>query len=137
MLRLVEPLTLGTLESAVRVSFARDTCAEDDLPSWTPENPSRGHCAVAALTLNDLLGGLLLRAEVHRDGLHTGYHWWNRLAGVDVDLTADQFADDEVVGEPAVIERPPGRPRRYADQYELFQGRVLAALGIEGQSQPG
>ena len=121
---------LAAVERAFRASFARDTCAEDDLPQWSADNPSRGHCGVAALTLHDLLGGRLLLAEVHRDGERIGYHWWNRLAGIDIDLTRDQFAPDEIVAQPEAMQRPPGPPKRYADQYELFRGRVFHALGL-------
>jgi hypothetical protein len=120
--------SLADVESAFRASFARDTCSEDDLPFWSPENPSRGHCAVTALTLHDLVGGDLLLAEVHRAGEKVGYHWWNRLAGIDIDLTRDQFAADEIVGEPEVVERPPGPLKRYADQYVTFRTRVRGAL---------
>lgn len=124
------PYTLSSVESAFQSSFSVDLCAEDDLPCWTTDDPSRGHCAIAALTLNDLLGGDLLVAEVYRDGNKTGYHYWNRLAGLDVDLTRDQFLDNEVVGEPDVVERPAGRPTHYAEEYDTFRARVFASLGI-------
>jgi hypothetical protein len=41
-----------------------------------------------ALTINDLLGGELLVAEVLRaDGSRQGVHWWNRLPdGTEIDL---------------------------------------------------
>lgn len=127
----MSPSSLSTIESAFRAAFAKETCSEDDLPSWTPENPSRGHCAVAALTLNDLVGGDLLLATVERDGVQTGYHYWNRLAGIDVDLTRDQFLPGEVVGSPEVVTRPPGRPNHYGEQYDAFRSRVAETLGIE------
>ena len=61
---------------------------------------------MTALVVHDLLGGQLLEAEVHHaDGSPQGYHYWNRLAGLDVDLTYEQFADGEVVGAPRLIER--------------------------------
>ena len=125
------PLTLAAVEAAFRASFARDSCAEDDLPLWSPENPARGHCAVAALTVNDLFGGELLLATVERDGVRTGYHYWNRLAGLDVDLTADQFLPGEVINEPEALARPAGRPTMYADQYDAFRTRVFGELGLE------
>ncbi len=123
-----EPTNLAAVEAAVRSAFARDTCSPDDLPTWTADNASRGHCAVAALTLHDLFGGDLLLATVHRHGVQTGYHWWNRLAGLDIDLTRDQFFADEVVGPPQVKKRPTGRPGAYADQYDIFRRRVVTAL---------
>lgn len=125
------PLTLSAIEAAVRAAFSRELCSPDDLADWTPGNPSRGHCAVTALTLHDLLGGDLLVAEVTRGGERTGYHSWNRIGGVEVDLTREQFAPDEVVGEPEVVHRPPGLPGPYTDQYLEMRRRVGAALGVE------
>lgn len=125
------PLTLSAIEAAVRASFSIDLCSPDDVATWTPDNPSRGHCAVVALTLNDLLGGELLVAEVRRDGVRTGFHSWNRIGGVEIDLTRDQFAPDEVVGEPEIVPRPPGLPSQYDEQHRELRRRVGAVLGID------
>lgn len=129
----MSPVTLAAVESAVRAAFSRDLCAEDDLPYWTPDNPSRGHCAITALTLNDLLGGDLLIATVSRDGVQSGYHYWNRLADLDVDLTCDQFLPNEIVGEPEVVARPESRPKRYGAQYDILRSRVYEALGLTSE----
>lgn len=126
----MEPFTLIAVEQAFGAAYGRDTCAEDDLPFWSATNPSRGHCAVAALTINDLLGGDLLVATVETDGKQTGYHWWNRLNGVDLDMTRTQFLPNEVVGQPDVLVRPQERPKHYADQYDMFRSRVFAALEL-------
>lgn len=128
------PLTLAAIDEAFHRAFALDTCAEDDLPFWTIDNPSRGHCAVAALTLNDLLGGDLLLAEVERDDVKVGYHYWNSLAGVEVDMTRAQFFEGEVVLPAQVVKRPPGPPKTYADQYDRFRHRVNEALGVSSPS---
>jgi hypothetical protein len=80
--------------------------------------------------VRDLLGGDLLLAEVLRpDGSRQGVHGWNRLpGGREVDLTREQFAADELVQVPRVVERPPGPPRRGAEQYAAFRAAVEAAL---------
>ena len=127
----MQPLTLNRIQAAFDASFALDTCSEDDLPFWTVDNPSRGHCAVAALTLHDLIGGDLLLAIVERDDVQVGYHYWNRLAGVDIDLTRDQFIPGESVSAPNVVVRPPERPGNYAEQYDVFRRRVGQQLGIQ------
>jgi hypothetical protein len=124
------PTSLREIERAVRAAWGVDVCEDPaDVPRWSPANPARGQCGPTALVLNDLLGGDLCVAEVHRpDGSRQGFHWWNRLAGVDVDLTLEQFGDDERVQEPRVVARPPGPLRRGEAQYLLLRGRVLAAL---------
>lgn len=124
--------TLDQLGEAIRASFAIDTCSPDDLPEWSATNASRGHCAMSALTVHDHLGGQLLCAEVHRDGQRFGYHWWNRLDGTDVDFTRDQFAPDEIVGEPWLVERPPGDGHLYGAQHQMFRERVAERLANGG-----
>ena len=125
------PLTLEDLEAAIRASWSFETCDPSDADVWTPANPSRGQCAVTALVVHDLLGGQLLEAEVHHaDGSPQGYHYWNRLAGLDVDLTFEQFAGGEVVGAPRLIERLASAPWLAHEQYLVFRDRVRAALGL-------
>jgi hypothetical protein len=123
------PFTFTGLESAIRSSWSIETCDPTDVPVWTPAEPSRGQCAVTALVVHDLLGGELLEAEVdHADGSHQGFHYWNRFAGVDVDLTRRQFADGEVVLAPHLIARLPDVPWLAQEQYVIFRDRVITAL---------
>lgn len=121
----------AVVAAAVRASWSRETCDECDLEAWSVANPARGQCGPTALTVHDLLGGALLVAEVWGpDGRWLGYHWWNRLPdGRELDLTREQFGPDELVQQPREVDRPPGRPRRCAAQYELLRGRVSAAIG--------
>lgn len=85
---------------------------------------------MTSLVLQDFFGGELLCAEVRAHGEKFGYHWWNRLGGFDVDLTGDQFAEHEIVGEPWVTVRPEGSDHFYAEQYLLFRSRVWDRLGL-------
>jgi hypothetical protein len=121
-------VTLGQLEQVVRSCFARDTCSPDDLSEWSEGNRSRGHCAVTTLTLNDMLGGELLCAEVRVGSTRIGYHWWNRIGDTEIDFTRDQFAAHEIIGQPWVARRPPGNDHFYGAQHALFAQRVNSAL---------
>lgn len=122
--------SLCALEAALRESWGPDLCDDPaDVPRWSPANPSRGQCGPTTLVVNDLLGGDLCVAEVLlEDGSRQGFHWWNRLAGVDVDLTREQFGPDERVQEPRVLARPPGPLERGEAEYLLLRSRVLARL---------
>jgi hypothetical protein len=92
---------------------------------------------VTALVLKDLLGGELLLARVTVSGQPVGWHYWNRPAGgVEVDLTGDQFGPHEQLGQPRIVTRPHGPPRRGADQYALLHDRVLTTLTSQPASQP-
>ena len=118
--------TLADVERAVRVSWGADTCDPVDRADWHPGNPSRGQCGVTALVLHDLFGGELVLGEVRVAGERTGVHWWNRFgAGIDVDLTRDQFRPDEEIVGAEVIQRPAGPPNRCRAEYELLRERVL------------
>ena len=112
-------VTREDIEAAVRAAWARDTCDPVDVGDWSASNPARGQCGATALTLNDLLGGELLVAEVFRtDGSRQGVHWWNRLPdGTEIDLTREQFASHEVIQLPRVVPRPSELPLRAAEQY--------------------
>jgi len=124
----------ANLETAVRAAWALDTCDPVDAGDWSAANPSRGQCGSTALTIHDLLGGELLIAEVIRsDGSRQGAHYWNLLPdGTELDLTREQFADDEVIQQPRTLRRPAGLPTRCAEQYLTMRGRVFDALGIAG-----
>ena len=121
-------LTLVELERAVRAAWGADTCAPEDVPRWSPGNPARGQCGVTALVLQDLLGGDLVRGEVLVGGERVDFHWWNRVGGVEVDLTREQFDASEVVGPGVVVVRGP--LRRMRAEYGLVRSRVFAALGV-------
>ncbi|MFC8275828.1 hypothetical protein ACFUJR_25460 [Streptomyces sp. NPDC057271] len=124
------PLLLTDIEQAVRSSWSAETCTPEYRSRWTAVNPARDQCGVTALVLNDLLGGELMRGEVHVDGERVDYHWWNRLAlGVEIDLTREQFGPEETVTEGVVIHRPPAtEPHRLREEYELLRDRVVAEL---------
>ncbi|MGW1410742.1 YunG family protein [Streptomyces sp. NPDC002403] len=116
------------LEQAIRDGWGADTTTPTHRPDWTPDNPARDQCGVTALVVHDLLGGDLIRGEVHVDGERVDYHWWNRLGlGIEVDLTRERFAPEEMVVGGDVIERP-AEIVRLREEYELLRGRVLAAL---------
>jgi hypothetical protein len=120
------------LEAAVRAAWALDTCDPVDADDWSAANTSRGQCGSTALLIHDLLGGELVIAEVVRsDGSRQGVHYWNLLSGgTELDLTREQFADDEVIRQPRVLRRPAGLPNRCAEQYLTMRHRVFDALGI-------
>lgn len=130
------PRTLAEIERAVRRSWGADTTTPGHRPYWSPGNPARDQCGVTALVLQDLLGGELVRGEVRVGGEQTDFHWWNRLpSGLDIDLTREQFAPEEVVSGGVTIARPP-EIVRLREEYELLRDRVRAALDLAPLSTP-
>jgi len=67
---------------------------------------------------------------LYRDGSRQGFHYWNRLAGGDVDLTREQFTHHELLQEPRVVDRLPEFPWRAQEQYLILRRRVYAALTL-------
>ena len=112
-----------------RSAWGPDTCYPDSRDEWSPDNPSRDQCGMTALVVQDVLGGDLVLAEVHVDGVKVGHHYWNVLPdGSKLDLTGDQFLPEEEVVGGTVVVRPPEGPRRHREQYELLRERVLTSL---------
>jgi hypothetical protein len=54
---------------------------------WTADNAARGQCSVTALLIEELFGGEILKTP-----LPEGDHFYNRIDGQRIDLTASQFA---------------------------------------------
>ncbi len=81
------------LRNLLAPTFSADTAARGE----TGVTPSFGHCAAVALVVQESMGGQLVSASVN--GVS---HWFNRICGYDVDLTADQF------GGPIVLVAPEG-----------------------------
>lgn len=121
------PMLLTDIEQAVRSSWSAETCTPEFRSRWSPDNPARDQCGVTAMVLHDLLGGELIRGEVHVDGRRVDYHWWNRLGtGIEIDLTREQFGPEEIVTGGVVVPRPPVTEwRRLRAEYELLRDRVM------------
>jgi len=85
-------MQMRDFEVLVRRCWVRETSAAPEL--WSPQNPSRGQCAITALLIQDEFGGDLLRGVVSGES-----HYWNRLPdGTVVDLTLEQFGGEKAVG---------------------------------------
>ena len=108
----------------IPIQYAWYRGTSSDPENWTPENPAWGQCAVTALIVQDLLGGILLRAKVN--GVS---HYWNVLdTGEKIDLTIAQFGDKVILNE-VPVERSreyvlsfPDTKRRYELLRQLVYG---------------
>lgn len=74
-------------KKALAQSWGKDTSYHKDAPNWTPENPALGQCAISALLFNEYFGG-----KIYSGVSDTGIvHYWNKIYGIKVDLTKQQF----------------------------------------------
>jgi len=91
--------------------------------NWSADTPSAGQCAITAVLVQELLGG-----TIHKMMVGEVSHYYGRIGGRVVDLTADQFRevpayaqqDDEVEAD-AVLSRPDTKAR-----FELLSQRFAA-----------
>lgn len=89
----------ATVQS-IRDSWSKETTA---YAGWSSELPEAGQCAVTALLVQDIVGGVLMRAVVNGES-----HYWNKMDnGTEIDLTRAQFQ------EPLVFEDVMERDRDY------------------------
>ena len=70
----------------VSMSFCKETCYPDWVEMWDDDKKCLGQGAVAALVLNDFLGGKIMRCESE-----FGSHYYNLIKNEIVDITASQF----------------------------------------------
>ncbi len=104
------------------------------------EAPSAGHCFMAALAVQDILGGEIKFGEVKLDGEPIA-HYWNKVGEWEVDITGDQFRQPEVQIKKGTLRPSHATFERgryeYLDQdfnkepmaiYERFKGRLIKQL---------
>src|SRR5437762_79497 len=63
-------------ELHARLLRAWDAETSFNARTWSAERPEKGQCAVTALVVQDLLGGVIVRAKVDGES-----HYWNVLDG--------------------------------------------------------
>ncbi|MDF1703969.1 MAG: hypothetical protein P1U38_04285 [Aeromicrobium sp.] len=120
-------VALEELTAALRLAWGPDTCAPEDQPNWSTDNPARGQCITTVLVVHDAFGGQLVRGEVDVDGSRVDYHWWNRSPdGTEIDLTREQFHSHESIVGRVLVERPWGQSR-IDEEYARLSARVRQA----------
>lgn len=110
------------LEEALKSSWIKETSNQPE--KWTSANPALGQCAVTALIVNDLFGGLIIRGEF----ANKESHYWNLVDKEVIDLTRDQYQKDELSFEALGV-----RSREYLlkdkntkKRYELLKNNLNA-----------
>lgn len=86
---------IGATLTLLRAAFDLDTT---ELPNvWTEDNPSVGHCHVAALLIRERHGGQIWRGHLTVIPRPDGIHYWSVVDGVTIDCTRDQYPPDFII----------------------------------------
>jgi hypothetical protein len=106
--------------------------------------PSAGHCFMASVALQDMLGGKILFGSVKFDDGDVS-HYWNKIGRLEVDVTGDQFREPDVqIGKqvrphiaPFERERYEWLPQDYNEKpmqiYNRFRKRLAKELDKQGR----
>ena len=89
--------TLAELEAIIRSEWSAETTDAPD--EWDPANPAAGHCGVSTYVLQRLLGGTMVIAEIGGTDPQERHAWLRFDTGLEIDITADQFATPPVLTE--------------------------------------
>jgi hypothetical protein len=108
------------LASAIQQSWSAETTTSPN--EWDAENrPSRGQCVPTALVVQDHVGGSLERLATEFNGARETHYRNVSNDGQVIDLTRDQYPDDQVF-EPAPVD---GDVREYVLGNENTRRRYL------------
>lgn len=58
---------------------------------WCSNNRAKGQCATTAMLLRSILNGVIMEGWAILPDGSTTRHFWNKIGGIDVDLTWGQF----------------------------------------------
>lgn len=125
------PEEIDRVRQAIERSWSEATCAPGQ---WNPAVPAQGQCEVSSFVAWTHLGGDLVLGQVFRNGEFQEHHYWNRLDGVDVDLTRAQFSDEHRIEEVVAMtpeEVHAKRPEIHAElagRIELLESEVARHL---------
>lgn len=117
----MEGFDAGAVRRRLRRAWSAATSGK-----WRADAPALGQCSVTALLLHDRYG-----AEILSTPTPWSPHFYNRIGGERVDLTAEQFAALGAAA-PAYLDRPAGRGEAMADTTPERYGAFARAFAAPG-----
>ena len=80
--------------------WCKDTCAPRLRNKWTKDNKTLGQCSITAFLMQDIYGGQVWGIK-RPDG---NYHCFNIVGDCIFDLTSEQFGDEKLDYDAAVLQ---------------------------------
>lgn len=118
---------------AIEASWSAATSATPD--EWSEDNRGKGQCDASSFVLWEHFGGELVLGQVFVDDDMTEHHYWNRIDGVDIDVTRAQFTGKETITEVKMLDGEALRANQatmraeLADRIALLRSAVGDSLG--------
>ena len=119
---------IDRVRRAIEQGWSEATCAPGQ---WNPDLPAQGQCEVSSFVAWSHLGGDLVLGQVFRHGEFQEHHYWNRLDGIDVDLTRSQFGDAHRIDEVMAMTAEEVRSKRSEIHAELAARIELLATEVD------
>lgn len=112
---------MNLIKYAIRLSWGADTAYKPDTNDFINNHPSASQCAVSAVVLNDLVGGVIKKGTVN--GLIK--HYWNCVNGDKIDLTSAQFNSSiSITNEKVVNKQELLKNKYFYNRYIILKSRV-------------
>ena len=108
--------TLRDLHQVLRECWCKETAYPSCQADWVADDPSYGQCAITAMLVYDMFGGSIHRIRVAGGGTH----YFNKIDGEYIDLTAEQF---DLYNIPLYHVPNEERDRKYCGKNEDTQRR--------------
>ena len=85
--------SLIELKHFIYSSCQRDTAYKSSVNQWSPDNPTRGHCAIASMLVYECFGGIIQKGYIEKYG---EWHYWNVVNDAVFDLTKESYKGEEI-----------------------------------------
>lgn len=127
------------LKTLLKEACGYDTCYPACRPAWSHDNRTVGHCLVTSRYLQEQFGGELVMADVitPADPPQTILHFFNRIGGVEIDRTWEQFPEgsvrrdyDMAEGESRALFDECLTDPEFRERYRIFKYRIDSNLGM-------
>jgi hypothetical protein len=109
------------LKKALESSWTRQTCYGPFRHVWNNQCKAVGQCYSTALIVQDILGGELVKGKDSQGRSH----YWNKVDGVVIDFTRDQYPDDEIFSELRLVQR---KDCPHDERYVFLKEKVMRHL---------
>lgn len=105
---------IGEFYLRCRAAWSVETCSAPLRPKWSENNPSVGQCRITAALVHEFFGGEAAVLPLEGGGVHS----FNRINGMVIDLTSEQFGKNALPDFDSAVPLDPAGLLSDADKTE-------------------